>query len=76
MSSFDDTVSGIAATLSILDVELTKCGGAALGGVVPSRFTFFDKARYVWDESLMRTLGRQLRDQRSSIHFLISALQQ
>lgn len=70
---FDMVTWGIADTFSSLDTELTRLNiEMSKGG---NRLGFLRKGRYLWNEDRVQSLAQQIREQRSSLSFLLQGIQ-
>ncbi|CZR64822.1 uncharacterized protein PAC_14721 [Phialocephala subalpina] len=66
MNIFELGISGITIIFSLLDEELSM-------GI--NKLKFRKRVKYIWNEALIKELAQQIRDQRSSISFLLSCVQ-
>ena len=65
-------LSGCAATFAVLDQELNKFERSRPSG---NRLGFKTRTKYLWNEDTLKEVLQQMRDQRSSINFLIDVIQ-
>jgi hypothetical protein len=63
---FEMGIWGIATIFSLLDDEVTKLNDNS---------SMANRARYVWIENLLNERAQQIRDQRSSLTFLLHCVQ-
>jgi len=70
---FELALLGCAATFSVLDEELTKVEYDGKKGVF--KVGFKSRLKLIWNEDTLKELLQQMRDQRSSIGFLIETVQ-
>ena len=70
---FELAILGCAATFSVLDEELTKLEYDAKQ--TGFRVGFKSRVKMMWNEDTLKELLQQMRDQRSSIGFLIETVQ-
>ena len=75
-ATFDSVLTGCRMTLDALKLEVEGVlKSEKESNVEPINMTFKSKGRFVWKEDTMRNLMEQMRNQRDSIHFLITILQ-
>ncbi|KAE8451754.1 hypothetical protein EG329_003211 [Mollisiaceae sp. DMI_Dod_QoI] len=64
-------IEGISTIFSLLDEELNKVEAEL---AKPNKRGFRRRARYLWNEDYLKELAQQIRDQRSSISFLLDCV--
>jgi hypothetical protein len=69
VNNFNMAIWGVAAVFSLLDAELKRLESGSME--TSTWMGFRKKSRYLWNEDRLKELAQQIREQRSSISFLL-----